>query len=75
MGKWGKEKERQGKKRKEKKKKEKKKEKGNCSGFQNPNLYPFWIFWISTSFLRNLIVFSIFSKYDAKMNFQVTIFN
>ena len=38
-------------------------------------IYTLFGFCISNSFLRNLILFSIFSKYDAKMNFQVTILN
>ena len=43
----------------EKKKKEKEKDFGFCSDFQNSNLYPFWIFLISTSFLRNFDLFFV----------------
>ena len=63
--------------REKKKREERKKEKdfGFYSGFQNPNLYPFWIFGFQSCFCVILIVFSIFRKYDAKMNFRVTILN
>ena len=62
---WGKEKE----KKKKRERTEKEKDFGFCSNFKISNLYPFQIFGFQPHFYEILVIFSIFSKYDAKMNF------
>ena len=54
-------------------KRERERERKKWFGFENSNLYPTWIFEFSTSFLHSFGRVSIFSNYDAKINFQVTI--
>ena len=61
-------------KRRKKKKRREKKIVWVCSGFQNSNLYPFHVFVLKFCFYIILVVFSIFNNYNAKINFQVTIY-
>ena len=70
----GEERERKEKKRREKKKKRKEKFRV-CSGFQNPNLYFSRFFGMKFCFCVFFIVFTIFNKYDTKMNFQANTLN
>ena len=62
--------------RKEREKKEKEKEEreggGSCLfGFENPDLYPFWIFETRFHFYTNCFVFPIIFNYSINSNFQV----
>ena len=71
----GERRERKKKRKRKRKKKEGKKYLRVCSGFQNPFLYHSRFFRTKFCFLCILIVFSIFNKYDPKLNFRATILN
>ena len=69
--------------RKEKKKEERKNERERenneffffCSTFQNPILYFSQFFGMKFHFCVFFIMFTIFNKYDTKLNFQVNTLN